>query len=270
MVSMDDELLETTCPSRDEVDRAVTSLERTGAHYKRIDPPPPLTRVAVPALVVAPETRARLTEPAENLIFAGWVSYRAPRAVMPEGPERPASGECFTRAVIMVLQPCVADETKIRITAHVEGDLAPVLPYLNAVLPAASFTPASSTLTYNDAHRMIALHPKRITVAKADEIVDAWLALERIRDLVEETWARRDTIVPLYETRRRPPAIEIWRRLPGTNCGECGEKTCLAFATRLWSGRARLIDCTQVLLPEHALRRDALQEVCAALGVAGE
>ncbi len=265
---MDDALLATTCPSREELERAVTLLERLGAPHRRIDPTPPLARVAVPALVVDAEARARLTEPGARLLFSGWVPCRLPPTAMPDGAEAVSRNECFRRAVIMVLQPCVADASKIRITAHVDGDLAPVLPYLNAVVPAASFTPASSTLTYHDGHRMVALYPGRITIAKADDIVDAWLALERIRGLVETTWANRAAIVPLYETRKRPPAIEIWRRLPGTNCGACGERTCLAFAARLWSGRARLGDCAPILLPDQAPRRAALDDICSALGIA--
>ncbi len=267
---MGDDRLTTTFPSRDEVDRAVRCFERIGVAFQRIDPTPGLGLVAVPALVVAPEARADLIERAADVIVSGWVPYRAATRAMPDGTETATPGVCFRQAAVVVLQPCVADETKIRITAHVHGDLAPVLPYLNAVMPAASFTPASNTLTYNDAHRMVALYPNRITIAKADEIVDAWLALERIRQLVENTWARRDAIVPLYATRRRPPAVEIWRRLPGTNCRECGEKTCMAFAVRLWSGRARLRECSPVLVPDQAVRRDALLEVCAALGISGD
>ncbi len=60
---MDDELLETTCSSRPEFDRAIRWLARVGATHRQIDPTPALARVAVPALVVTSETRARLTEP---------------------------------------------------------------------------------------------------------------------------------------------------------------------------------------------------------------
>jgi ArsR family metal-binding transcriptional regulator len=266
----DDKLLTTTFPSREELDRALTALEHIGAPYRRIDPTPPLARVALPALVVNRETRARLVERGTDVIFSGWVEHRTPAAIMPEGPEPDTPGACFQRAAIVVLQPCVADETKIRFTAHVQGDLAPVLPYLNAVMRIASFTPAAQTLTYMDRHRMVALYRHRITIAKADEIVDAWLILDGIRLLVEKTWATRDAIEPSYETRKRPPALEIWRRLPGTNCGVCGERTCMAFALRLWAGGARLRQCGPVFVPEQTARRAALVEICAGLGISDE
>ncbi|UCC34068.1 MAG: acetyl-CoA decarbonylase/synthase complex subunit gamma [Candidatus Bathyarchaeota archaeon] len=44
--------------------------------------------------------------------------------------------------------------------------------------------------------------------------------------------------------------IDIYKFLPRTNCGECGEKTCMAFATKLASREARLSDCPPLLKPE--------------------
>ena len=73
----------------------------------------------------------------------------------------------------MVLSPCVADETKIRLIAHLKGDLSPALPYLNAVIPQASFSPTADLLTFMDGYRMISLYRRRITIAKAER---SWTA----------------------------------------------------------------------------------------------
>lgn len=40
--------------------------------------------------------------------------------------------------------------------------------------------------------------------------------------------------------------IEIYKRLPKTNCGECGVPTCLAFAMKLATGQAELASCPYV------------------------
>jgi len=108
------DLLTTTLPSRDEFARAVAALDDLGVEYQRIDPSPPLARVGVPALVMDPDTRARLVDTAAGVVFSGWVEHRPATAAMPEGPEPTVAGPCFERAAIMVLQPCVADDTKIR------------------------------------------------------------------------------------------------------------------------------------------------------------
>jgi ArsR family metal-binding transcriptional regulator len=265
---MDADLFTTTCPVRPEFERAVSALNDMGAAYQRIDPTPALTRVAVPALVVNREVRASLQSEETEIVFSGWVEHRPAAASMPDEPAPQGDGVCFRRAAIMVLGPCVADETKIRLVAHIEGDLSPALPYLNAVMPHASYLPRAETLTYLDGHRMVALYARRITIAKADDIVDAWVTLDRIRRQVEDTWARSASIEPSFETRKRPPALEIYKRLPRTNCGVCGEMTCMAFALRLWSGQVSVHACTPAFEPGNHARRDALLDIVAGMGLA--
>jgi ArsR family metal-binding transcriptional regulator len=270
---METDLLVTTFPVLTEFQRASTVLNTLGAAYKRIDPTPALSLVAIPALVMSREERATLESAVPDLTFSGWVDYEIPKATMPNGPapEETEQSGSFRRTAIMVLAPCVADYKKIRLIAHLEGNLGPVLPYLNTVLPQASYTPTAETLTFMDGYRMIALYPRRIAIAKADEIVDAWLTLERIRFLAVQTWSDRNSIAPFFETRKKPPALEIFKRLPGTNCGRCGDPTCLAFAMRVWTGEGSARRCLPVF--EEGGRfshlREALLEICAGMGIAG-
>jgi ArsR family metal-binding transcriptional regulator len=265
----------TTFPDPAELQKALAVLEDMGDEYELIIPKPALIRVALPALVMSREVRGHLEEAAPMVVFSGWVDYRAPRVEIPDepAPKEPKPDDCFRRSSIMFLGPCVADETKIRLIAHLDGDLGPVMPYLNAVIPQASYTPAAETLTYMEEYRMIALYRQRITIAKADEIVDAWRTLEDIRQIAVQTWHDRNTIEPSFEIRRKPPAIEIFKRLPRTNCRLCGEPTCLAFAVRIWTGEASVRLCLPVFEEgnKFSYLRDALLEICAGMGIkAGE
>ncbi len=268
---METDLLLTTFPVLTEFQRAEAVLTKIGVSCKHINPTPALALVAVPALVMTREERAALESTAPGITFSGWVDYEIPKAAMPDGPT-PEEGErngCFQRAAIMVLSPCVADYKKIRLIAHIGGDLGSVLPYLNAVLPQASYTPKAETLTFMDGYRMIALYPRRITIAKADEIVDAWLTLERIRVLAEQTWSDRNRIAPSFEIRKRPPAIEIFKRLPGTNCGRCDMPTCLALAMHVWTGETSAKRCLPVFEEggQFSHLKEPLIEICAGMGI---
>jgi len=263
----------TTFPTIDEFQRALALVESLGLEIGKIEPPAALSLVAVPALIMTQQSRARFESAARDITFSGWVDYHAASSDMPAGPPPDDEDEsgCFRRAMIVVLSPCVADLNKIRLIAHIDGDMAPVLPYLNSVMPQASYTPDTETLTIMDGHRMVALYPRRITIAKADEIVDAWLTLERIRQLVEGTWADREQIAPCFETRRKPPALEIFKRLPGTNCGQCGVATCLALATQAWMGAMSPRLCHPVfdkdVMSTHL--KEPLLEICAGMGISG-
>jgi ArsR family metal-binding transcriptional regulator len=270
---MSDDLLITTFPAHTEFQKATTILDAAGAAYEVIKPSPTLALVSLPALVMSREARSALETMVPDIVLSGWVDYRAATSEMPDGPEpeETEQSECFRRAAIMVLSPCVADYKKIRLIAHLDGDLGPILPYLNAVMPQASYTPKAETLTFMDGYRMIALYPRRITIAKADEIVDAWLTLNRIRLLAVQTWNDRDRITPSFETRKRPPAIEIFKRLPGTNCGQCGMPTCLAFAMHIWTGETSVRLCLPVFEEEGKFShlREPLIEICAGMGISG-
>ena len=48
-------------------------------------------------------------------------------------------------------------------------------------------------------------------------------------------------------------AMEIFQFLPKTNCQECGERTCLAFAGAVFTGKAGLSSCPYV--PDEKLQR---------------
>ena len=166
-----------------------------------------------------------------------------------------------------MLAPCVADPEKLRLIAHLEGDAAEALPYLNAELHQASYTARLPVLTFLDGHRMVSLFRDRAGIAKADDIVDAWATLERLRRKVNEVWARREEIEPSFEARRRPPALEILKRLPGSNCGECGEATCNAFAWAVWRGDVDPQVCAPVFEGSREDLRNALLAICAGMGL---
>ncbi|MBC8554483.1 MAG: DUF3786 domain-containing protein [Candidatus Brocadiales bacterium] len=40
--------------------------------------------------------------------------------------------------------------------------------------------------------------------------------------------------------------IDTYKKLPGTNCGECGESTCMAFALRVKSAKRKISECPYV------------------------
>ena len=257
----------TTFPRPEESGRARDSLNRIGLSYETVSPDPGYARVGVPALAMDAEARVALAKEAGDIVCSGWVDYRPAEIIVTEDVPPDFEEDVFGRASVMVLAPCVADETKIRLIAHISGDLTEVFPYVNAEIETASYNQNGPTFTFMEKYRMISLRPRRITVAKADEIVDAWRVLEMIRRRVNEVWAKRAQIEPCYQMRERPPVLEIFKRLPRTNCGQCGERTCLAFAARVRAGERSIRECAPVFEGEYRDLREALTEIVQAVGV---
>jgi acetyl-CoA decarbonylase/synthase complex subunit gamma len=52
--------------------------------------------------------------------------------------------------------------------------------------------------------------------------------------------------------------IEVYQLLPGTNCKECGETNCMAFAAKLVNREATLHECTPLLEPKYKEAFDKL------------
>jgi len=258
----------TTFAQRREFLRAQARLDQLGLPYEFAVAEPGYARVGTAGLVVSPETRTALMAGGiDEFVCSGWVEYHPPRIAVPTEEAPVFAEDVFGQAAIMVLAPCVADVTKIRLIAHISGDLTEVFPYLNTEMKQASYNRQAPTFTFMDGYRMVSLYPRRITVAKADELVDGWRTLEAIRRRLNETWARRAAIAPSYEMREKPPALEIFKRLPRTNCRACGEATCLAFAVKVWQGGALPKACAPVFAGEYGHLKDALLEICKGLGV---
>jgi ArsR family metal-binding transcriptional regulator len=267
----------TTFPTRSQFEKAEARLRAWALPCEVVSPDPGYGLVGVPALVLAPEVSAKLSSCGpEEFVFSGWVQYRTAGLPVPSEPPEMFEEDVFGRASIVVLAPCVADTTRIRLVARITGELSAAFPYLNAEMRQGSYNPGGPTFTFMEGYRMVALYRQRISVAKADDIVDGWRTLEMIRRRANDVWARRASITPCYERRQKPPALELFKRLPGTNCRACGEPTCLAFAVKVHGGEASVRQCAPVFLNlgdspkangNFTHLREALLEICSGLGV---
>jgi ArsR family metal-binding transcriptional regulator len=256
----------TTFPAMAEFEKAKKSLNELGLKYRLIDPTRTYSRVGLPAIALDEHARIRLAESKTDFICSGWVDGQDKNTAIPINEPPLYSEDIFGKAYIIVLAHCVADASKIRLIAHTEKDISLSFPYINALRNDVSFNKEWPILSFMDGYRMITLYQNRITAAKLDDIFDGWRVLEKIRRLVNDTYGRRKEIEPSYEMRRRPPVLEIFKRLPGTNCRECGEASCMAFASRVWSGDKQPSGCTPVLLGEYIHLKDAFLQICTGMG----
>jgi ArsR family metal-binding transcriptional regulator len=166
------------------------------------------------------------------------------------------------------VEPCFADETKIRLIASVPVDLSDLMPYLNAIISSATYVPQRPALTLTKGIRLVTLYPRKVTVAKADDIPDAEEILAWLCEKINYAHEHRDEIEPIYEGKIKVKPLDIYGLLPQTNCRECGEQSCLAFALLLLQEKHRLSDCGPLLREKRwADKRERLRETLEALGL---
>ena len=147
------------------------------------------------------------------------------------------------------VKDCIADPTKNRIIAEFWDEVDAVFPYLNAVVPNLMYNPGANTVTARRGGRILTFYPHVAVMAKVDGEEDAEAQLIWFQELCNDVWRRRAEIEPCHERRQQLGPLDAYVLLPKLNCGDCGERTCMAFAFRLLFGELELDTCPHLTEP---------------------
>jgi len=146
----------------------------------------------------------------------------------------------------VIRPPCDPSAKTVSALADLEVDISCLFPYLNAVLKRAQYFPSGPYFKFRFENKFpTTLHPKKIAVAKLLDREQAEKVVRKLCDFLNQVWEERDQITPNPKGFERPPsAIEIYKHLPKTNCGRCGQTSCMAFASLLSAGEVEIEDCS--------------------------
>ena len=130
--------------------------------------------------------------------------------------------------------PCLAEPGKLIVIGRPSRSIDGLLPLVAAVSPnVIAFNPAAGTLTLRRKPGFITFYPDKVMIAQVVDTAEGLNLLDAVCDLLNQCWAHRDTIQPVTTIRHSPRPLDIWTLLPQTNCKQCGEATCMAFAFAL-------------------------------------
>lgn len=146
----------------------------------------------------------------------------------------------------------------IAVRAELSDGIGEVLPYLNATVKNAVYTPEVQNLNFKIEIGAISLMPREIIVGQVACEEDGVKVLDYVKKLVNDTWERRTNITPIHERKGEIKAKDVLDFLPRTNCRDCGLPTCFAFAVALLKGQKHLQDCSALSKPEFAENKEAL------------
>jgi ArsR family metal-binding transcriptional regulator len=155
--------------------------------------------------------------------------------------------------------PCLAEPGKIVVVGKPDALIAEVLPFLNALLPnVISYNPRGGVMTLRRQPGLITLYPDQVMITQVADTNEGLELLAALRDLLNQTWAQRATIVPQIEGRERVRPLDVYAVLPRTNCRGCAEATCMAFAFGLIQGQHSVDECPVLVEPIWAEQRSVL------------
>jgi ArsR family metal-binding transcriptional regulator len=127
--------------------------------------------------------------------------------------------------------------------AHPDENIEPVLPYLNSALGGFEYLKDPPAVIFRSQGRLITVHGDKIAINALRDEAEADKILEWLKREINGAWQHREHIQPIYAGTPKPKLIEILKRLPKTNCKDCGLPTCMVFAARMAEGVKAVEDC---------------------------
>jgi ArsR family metal-binding transcriptional regulator len=166
----------------------------------------------------------------------------------------------------MVLSDCNPSSQKLNAIVSLSEDIGEILPYLNTVLKGLQYSERESILTVKKGGHLISFRPKDTAITKLEDEEEARRVMEELKQIINDTHSNREQIKPTYTSRPIPRPLDIFRLLPGKNCKECGEPTCMAFALKLVNDEVALNQCPLLLTEAFKANRQKLSDIFSDSG----
>jgi len=167
--------------------------------------------------------------------------------------------------ILLFNPPCNPSAETVNAIVEFDDDLTDLLPYLNAELGPGQYDPDVPFLRLLRGGRPITIHPRKIAIAKLRDKEEAEEVVAWLREKINSVHVRRTEIEPSYESIGRFTALDVFKHLPKTNCGQCGHVTCLAFAAAVARAEADIRDCAPLFSGAFEEQRAALLRLVGEL-----
>lgn len=126
---------------------------------------------------------------------------------------------------------------------ELDGDISELFPYLNAEVSNAQFYSKPKCIKFLHDEHLVILYSGDGAFTPVKHHADAVDFLQLLLELLSDVARRRNDIIPNFRHHTVSSTVDIFKLLPGTNCGKCGFATCLAFAAALSREKTSLVNC---------------------------
>ncbi len=159
---------------------------------------------------------------------------------------------------IKKILPCLIDEGRIRLVMQLDSALDEIIPLLTTKYPPGkvNYIEHKKILTISVYDRVITIYPSgKITMNNTRDIEEGieivGVLMKKINEVYLEIQRGGATHQDLTQRLSKIGPLAIYNCLPKTNCGDCGEATCMAFSMKLLSGESTLDKCIPLFKKEH-------------------
>jgi ArsR family metal-binding transcriptional regulator len=166
----------------------------------------------------------------------------------------------------IVLPECNFSAEKVNAIVTLSEDISDILPYLNRILKGLHYIDQSKILTVKMEGHLVTFRPKEIAITKLEDENEARQVMERLKQIINETYQNRERIEPDFTTPKELKSADLLKLLPGTNCRECGERTCFSFAFKVVRHEAEISKCRPLFSEKYEEKRKALLHLLSSSG----
>ena len=145
--------------------------------------------------------------------------------------------------VLTRILPCLAEPGRVIVIGKPERSLNEVLPYLAGLPGVIAYNPEACTLTFRRQPGFLTLYADKVFLTQVRDSEEGLELLKSLVDAINATWEHRLELTAVSTRKQAPRHLDIYGQLPQTNCKQCGEATCLAFAVQLVQQKHKLEEC---------------------------
>jgi ArsR family metal-binding transcriptional regulator len=151
--------------------------------------------------------------------------------------------------------PCLAAPGRIIVIGKPARTLEEVLPYLATLPGIIAYNPEQCTLTFRRQPGFLTVQRDQVYITQVKNVQEGLELLAALTESINAVWEHRQELVAVMTAKRTPRPLDVWSLLPQTNCKQCGEQTCMAFAVGLLQETRRLEECLVLQSETHLADR---------------
>lgn len=130
-----------------------------------------------------------------------------------------------------------------------DNDVSHLFPLINAEIKDSRYSGNPEHITFIYDKFQCTLYPKEVIAITFSDRDEAARFADQFILFLNNLHKKKNTVKPNYRKYKSVSALDIFRLLPGTNCCECGFKSCLAFAAMLSVNETNIEKCPYVVKP---------------------
>jgi ArsR family metal-binding transcriptional regulator len=259
-----------TFPDRLSYDRATEVLAAVQTPFDAIATPGFCAEMVAPALRVTGPVREISHElRSQGIAISGVLPYRPFLRDIPEGgPPASRWKDVVGGLYLATVRTSQTDPLKLRLELVPESNLTPLIPIMARLIRGGAYRYEVPTLVFEEEHRLLAVSGREIVISRADDLLDGWIMVRCMIELIVSAWDHRLKLQPETDPRNGIGSIEMFKRLPGNNCGKCTYGNCMEFAMMLFRGKCRMEHCAWLIQEEGAAYRESMRWLLGAIGLA--